>query len=438
MNWYTKIADFPIAKPQRYIKNPGQGKYTNVERKKSGIRFYNYIKSLDVKMTLFHGTCQSLYDKILSNGYIISATGTKGHPRMDSGIREERSQGLDQIFYTTSSSYANYYANRSASQLKSLPIILVLQIPLYMLTEVKDVLLGVKGTYNEFHLTNTISNLIDNKNISDLEKIDKIISFINNSAQNDEYTTYLLLNAKYIREVISLPLPEGKYPEEEQHFETWNDIKTVADTNNITILKNLAYKDPEVLEKRKNEKKIKDILLEAKILAIENLTVDITYIADLIGKKEINKLLNYNKEITKAAIIKAFFNIVTNIPTFFIFNKIFNCTKQLPPDIAKEITEKIFPIIKDNIIKTVLKSSYQMEVEKYDLLYENLLSEDERKDLWTKYLLNGNYNYSVAYRINVIPSNDLLLVKDIINQQLRLLSKNDIMLFLLFLLQLLT
>lgn len=197
----SKINTFSAAKWKDYPKLLPESKGRN-------IRFYNYIKSKNITHTFYHGTASSFYDKILQTGFIISPVAGKTEKY------EQRQKGLNQIFYTTSATYASYYSNRASEQSGSQPLILVLKIPLYMITEVNSVLLNpekFEEIYNEYNLQFRIKTIVEEHLSLGKEQVifDQIITSINseiedffNKKKEDEYTTLYMIPSKFITGVI--------------------------------------------------------------------------------------------------------------------------------------------------------------------------------------------------------------------------------------------
>ena len=168
-------------------------------------RFYNYLKSKNIKHTFYHGTSIKIFEEITRSGYLVSPVVRKMEKY------EVRQKGLDQVFFTTSPIYASYYADRAASQTKSDPLILIIDIPLYMLTEVNQVILDPTSwqhIYNESNIPNKIKSIIEqNKGTGEEEFIvfDRIIETIGKQITekdlwiDDEYTTRYMVPAKYIK-----------------------------------------------------------------------------------------------------------------------------------------------------------------------------------------------------------------------------------------------
>ena len=86
MNWYKK------ANPDIYA------------------RVYEELKNKKYYMHGYHGTDSVYYEQIHKNGAILSPQ------ELDSGGRESRSEGLDQVFFTTHPPYAYGYATAAKSK----------------------------------------------------------------------------------------------------------------------------------------------------------------------------------------------------------------------------------------------------------------------------------------------------------------------------------
>jgi hypothetical protein len=186
MNWYKKQSNIRQAL-SRLTKPDMEG--VSKDRQK----LFNYLKTLNIKHTFYHGTSTLIYKSVLKNGYMYSPIA------LDSADEEKRFKGLDQVFYTTSPRYALVYASRTARQTDSDPVILELEIPVHLITEVKNAILfpDVKG-YNEYKINKTFNEIM-HKELSE-RGIEEIINHELFSAQYEatEFTTYMALPSKYI------------------------------------------------------------------------------------------------------------------------------------------------------------------------------------------------------------------------------------------------
>lgn len=131
---------------------------------KDMIRLWNYIKShKNMVATFYHGTSSVFLEESMKNGFLSAPSVRKAQDR------ENRSSGLDEVFVTTSFSYALFYASRAYEQVKKSdpnneynePVIVQLEIPVYMIKEFSDVILGTeKKIYNEYNIPEKIFQII--------------------------------------------------------------------------------------------------------------------------------------------------------------------------------------------------------------------------------------------------------------------------------------
>jgi ribosomal protein S18 acetylase RimI-like enzyme len=191
MNWYKhaliKTSLSRVHRPDR----------KNIDKKR--LQLFNLLKSYNVKHTFYHGTSSKIYEDIKKTGYLFS-------PRaLGSSDREKRNKGLDQVFYTTSLNYARYYSKRAAQQTDSNEIILKLEIPIHLITEIKNsILYPTKEIYNEYNLNKIFRNILRNKD--NKKAIEEIIDneLFQPSTEDNEFTTFFLLPSKYIVEVFPI------------------------------------------------------------------------------------------------------------------------------------------------------------------------------------------------------------------------------------------
>ena len=193
MNWYKRAQS-----NKKALSRLHKPDLSNVPKKR--IKLWNYLKSQNIKHTFYHGTAEKIYDGIQKTGYMMSPAA------MNSEHYERRKKGLDQIFYTTSILYAEEYAIRSSQQTNSNPVILKLEIPVYLITEVRNAILYPdKLTYNEFNIDELFKGIINQDMTEDgiLKILDHSL-FKSLTSEEIEFTTYLALPEKYITNKIEV------------------------------------------------------------------------------------------------------------------------------------------------------------------------------------------------------------------------------------------
>ena len=186
MNWY-KIAQQNIKESLSRLSRPD---LEGVSKKR--IKLWNYLKSHDIKHTFYHGTAEKIYNNIKETGYMMSPIARQ----MEN--YERRNAGLDQIFYTTSFGYAQDYSKRASQQTDSPEVLLKLEIPIYLITEVRNAILNTgKHVYNEYDVDQTFNSVIK-ENLSEEGIWDIINHDLFMSERSNEFTTYMALPIKYI------------------------------------------------------------------------------------------------------------------------------------------------------------------------------------------------------------------------------------------------
>ena len=197
MNWFKKA----------YYKTPKQ-------------QLFDYIKQSGVTINAFHGTSKALFQDIKQKGYFKSPTVTKTEQF------EERTKGLNQVFLSSSFTYATYYAVRTAQQTNSNPIIVNLIVPLYAIAEVQWAL-GISGpVYNEVDLDKKLKEFTDQiKDMPSLsrEALKSFAHFISNQVEkSQEFTTQLILPDRFIKSVAELDYPADS--DEYENIKGWKNI----------------------------------------------------------------------------------------------------------------------------------------------------------------------------------------------------------------------
>lgn len=186
MNWYTKLASPALLAPMRGRNDPeipptgfSRSKKLVEESLDDRIKIFNYVKSKNIKIPMYHGTLMSRYKIAQQTGYLLGASLTKKAPNPWTP-KEDQSF----VFITSLKEYAQTYSGERQvvqrkvlellnscgidpyapmrEKIKNLPalrkmvsdietnpnkyqeqgIIITLQMPLYAITEVRDAILG--------------------------------------------------------------------------------------------------------------------------------------------------------------------------------------------------------------------------------------------------------------------------------------------------------
>ena len=178
---------------QKYIEEFKQElKEKDIDKKEKITRnkLFNYIKTKNIKTTFFHGTSESLYEKMKEKGFMIPPS------YMKTNNYEIRNEGLDKIFFTTDMKKTKLYEMRAEEQTNSEGITILLEIPIYRIAEVQAAIFD-SYTYNEGMAMDDLKNivnkymplLINNFDQYKDELVDEILKIINNSKYL-EFTVY--------------------------------------------------------------------------------------------------------------------------------------------------------------------------------------------------------------------------------------------------------
>jgi len=220
MNWYrtVKLSDIPpFSSPYR--------RYNKEQLSKKKIRFANYLKTHGGTITMYHGTSQKLLDEIIKSGFFKSPKVTKTEDY------ETRESGLNQVFLTSNKFGALTYAGRALGQTDSPPIIVELEIPLYMLTEIMDPIFSddIEKTHNEFNIQHRIQSIINTEK-TDEEKLQDLRYYINNFEGENEFTIYLILSTRFIKKIHPLtPLASSPMVGPEQEMDVSDSIEMITE-----------------------------------------------------------------------------------------------------------------------------------------------------------------------------------------------------------------
>ena len=199
--------------------------YDITDKKK--LELFNFIKSQNITMKLYHGTSNFIYGKILQKGYLLSpymmGTSDKEARARDSVSTavdpKARIKGTDQIFLSTNVSQCFSYSKVVARQInhevqpieKDIPVVLELAVPVYLLQEIMVPILDnkqIRRIYNEFHMPSHFnSELTHEDNEKDLTSensksslVKLIKNFIDSyEGKESEFTVQLALNKRHCR-----------------------------------------------------------------------------------------------------------------------------------------------------------------------------------------------------------------------------------------------
>jgi len=201
MPWWNNIktADSPY---YRNLLKTKPKQHTGDPITEDAKRLFNMIKrDKSLTATFYHGTAELYYEQALKNGYLSAPSLRRDEDGQLMSKREHRKAGLNEVFYTTYVNYALYYAYRGKEQSKTPALILELEIPLFYIKEVSDVILNTeKNLYNEYNINHHMRGLIDEAK-NDQEAINKILEYVINSYRggNNEWTTKYLCPVKFIK-----------------------------------------------------------------------------------------------------------------------------------------------------------------------------------------------------------------------------------------------
>jgi hypothetical protein len=208
MNWYRKIASPALFDPKRL-----QAPKPNNKK----IRFFNYLKSLNSSIEVYHGTSKKAWMASQQAGYLLSpkvrgAKDNEGRHKED--VKDQSSdidlqRGMKQIFVTTVKEYADWYARSSGSMDHDGGVTLTIKLPLYALAEVQSAVFGKTGLYNEFSLKQRIEQVIDSDWKDELKaefiKTEIGKKFRLGAIKANEITTLLALPTKWVVAVNETP-----------------------------------------------------------------------------------------------------------------------------------------------------------------------------------------------------------------------------------------
>ena len=213
---------------QKYIEEFKQElKEKDIDKKEKITRnkLFNYIKTKNIKTLFFHGTSESLYEKMKENEYMMSPI------YLNTTQYEKRIQGLDKIFFTKNIENANYYKQRAEEQTKREGILLVLEIPIYRIAEIQATIFD-SNTYNEGRGLIELENIIDEYIpylINDFDQyknelVDEILTIVNDRS-HPEFTVYGMIPTNQTKSGFQY-IKKADEVEENQWFQ-WIENKQV-------------------------------------------------------------------------------------------------------------------------------------------------------------------------------------------------------------------
>ena len=173
MSWTKKA----IARHYKTLdKFPGREKYKHVkDSTKQQRQFWEMVKTYPRKIKLYHGTKKTAYDNIIKDGFFSA---TAHHLN-------------DRIFFTNSKGFAWHYASKLLGE----PIMIEVEIPLYYITQIRQTIMG--NDSSSVKLNSCIK-----ENGYTIDTLDCFCDKITMSKEQDEYTIWLNLPAKYITRTI--------------------------------------------------------------------------------------------------------------------------------------------------------------------------------------------------------------------------------------------
>jgi len=236
MNWYKKAQINKVSLSR--LSKPDMEDIS-----KDRIKLWNYLKTHNIKQTLYHGTSKYFLDNIEQSGYMMSPEAMGGKKN------EKRDKGLDQVFYTSSIEYALEYSKRAYEQTHSSPVLLQLEIPLHLIHEISNAILhSNKYLYNEFNAPQIFRRIL-RENLNEKGIADIINSNIFKSKiRPNEFTTNLMLPKKYILRKIILG-PDMKINEKTDK----SDLEAVLDKNPLAfkMVSDKYSNDPMIVQQAK-------------------------------------------------------------------------------------------------------------------------------------------------------------------------------------------
>lgn len=176
MNWYIdlKLSSTSLLDPTKQHENI------------KNYKLFNYLKSQNITLLMYHGTTQKSYLECLKSGYLLSSNLAK----IKNPLTPEQSRNY--VFLTPSKSYAQQYAKQMASNSKDIPVIMTFKVPIYVLNEVRNSILD----------TNFQDRFSDALPV--YENVDKTIENNDRTTGDGSFNTDILYNPdKFINEIFN-------------------------------------------------------------------------------------------------------------------------------------------------------------------------------------------------------------------------------------------
>lgn len=224
MNWFKsfKISKNIHASPALFelnkLKPPHAGEISRNVKK-----FFNYIKSRNITIPVYHGTNSRAWGSAQKQGYLLSPVAGKfpdTENRLNPGDEEfndiatpQNAAGTKQVFFSMDKNYARDYAMRFQDG-----ILLKINLPLYAVAEVQAALTGQnKKIYNEQWKQNRISKIIANDEMEDNIKVNRIIHVLAESqfCELNEVTSYMGLPLKWVARAEKVQIINNLEPKPE-------------------------------------------------------------------------------------------------------------------------------------------------------------------------------------------------------------------------------
>ena len=381
------------------------------ETKKYNKHFYklfNYIKRHpSMRVSLFHGTSTKIWEQIQKDGYFSS-------PKIrNAQDRERRKDGLEEVFFTTNIEYSYFYAVRSSSQHQADPIILHLEIPLYWIKEIVNVIFDPKNInkiYNEYQIPDQINNILYNflPGNSIEEQANKLLDFFIDKyikKDRDEFTIKHIVpvrfvknttktNSKFLEQVVN-EIIENKIKFsyiEDQELQKIIKLFPKDDSNkNLDFLRNKVNKIKSIEEVKKSIRDESNYHYDNEKESINAYNNSLNYIYDIFTSHNLD-----NTE--KQEIIKVFLSSMHNrlfglsdVKSNDFFDALINDLEN-KNSIFNDIAN-YYPIFKQEVfyfIKNTFNESYDALSLAKQNIENKLKSEDNPNTKYELYILTQN------------------------------------------------
>ena len=189
MNWYKE------AKNRLFID----------VKQKENMSFFNYLKSTGYYVTLYHGTNQETLDKIRKTGYMFAPKLNKQdlkdsvNPNNMYSKQTEVDARYNRIYFTTKPSNARIYSATA----NEYPVVLKVEVPIFMIAEIQEMLLGDKVKINERKAEDAVEFMLE-QDLPDDVKAKRLTNMVQRGILSgrveDEFAVSGYLPAKHIVE----------------------------------------------------------------------------------------------------------------------------------------------------------------------------------------------------------------------------------------------